>query len=242
VRPLCRSWYHASGRYCFGDRHCETEGGITSFRAALTELNPTPWGTPDLDRIFCPQAGSCHEPCPDAMLESALVPVEEDKDLGPRVLKLRLQGLTAAQIGRELMIVIHEVHRALDSVLPKVDAAYRRRAIAESLVTIDTVVAEHMKTIQDPESASIVIRATCERRALLGVTGSTDPVMLSLQSRPDENSNSAIDRGLKLIEKMRRLAAEKPSGGQPVVISGSAVSDSGPPDPAPRSANRPVAR
>jgi len=34
-------------------------------------------------------------------------------------------GLTSAQIGRELMIATHEVHKALDSVLPRVDAAYR---------------------------------------------------------------------------------------------------------------------
>jgi hypothetical protein len=35
------------------------------------------------------------------MSESVLVPIEaEDEDLGPRVLKMRLQGLTAAQIGK----------------------------------------------------------------------------------------------------------------------------------------------
>ena len=173
------------------------------------------------------------------MSESALVPIEEDEELGPRVLKLRLQGLTAAQIGRELMIAIHQVHRALDTVLPKVDAAYRRRAIAESLITIDTVVAEHMKTIQDPESASIVIRATCERRALLGVTGSTDPVMLS-QSRSEESSLAPIQRGLALIEKMRRLANEKPSGslGPPEAEKSSDSASGavdGPPEGAPRS-------
>ena len=81
-----------------------------------------------------------------------LVPIEEDEGLGSRVLKLRLQGLTATQIGRELMIPVHQVHKALDAVLPTVDANCRRRAIAESLVTIDTVIAEHMKTIADPES------------------------------------------------------------------------------------------
>jgi hypothetical protein len=111
-----------------------------------------------------------------------LIPIE-DEDLGPRVLKLRLQGMTAAQIGRELMIATHQVHVALDSVLPTFAGNYWSRAIAESLVVIDPVIAEHMKTIAGPESASIVIRGCCERRSLLGVTGSTDPAVLSQQSR-----------------------------------------------------------
>jgi hypothetical protein len=117
------------------------------------------------------------------MSESALVPIEEDEELGPRVLKLQLQGLTATQIGKELMIATHQVHKVLDTVLPTIDANYRRRAIAESLVQIDTVIATHMATIVDPDSASVVIRGVCERRALLGgVTGSTDPIQLSMQS------------------------------------------------------------
>jgi hypothetical protein len=57
------------------------------------------------------------------------------------------------------MIATHVVHKALDTVLPTVDASYRRRAIAESLVMIDTVIGKHMATISDHESASIVIRA-----------------------------------------------------------------------------------
>jgi hypothetical protein len=75
------------------------------------------------------------------MSESVLVPIDED--LGPRVLKLRLEGLTEAQIGRELMIATHQVQQALDGIL-------RRLMPSESLLTIDTVVADHMKAISDP--------------------------------------------------------------------------------------------
>jgi hypothetical protein len=89
-----------------------------------------------------------------------------------------------------------------------VDANYRRRAIAESLVTIDTVIATHLKTVSDPESASVVICGVCERRALLGVTGSTDPIQLSRQSRPEETSTSPLKRGLALVERMRQLAKD----------------------------------
>jgi hypothetical protein len=97
--------------------------------------------------------------------------------------------------------------KRIDVLLPKIDAAYWRRAIAESLVTIDTIIGTHMKTIADPESASAVIRSVCERRALLGITGSTDPVMLSQQLRPEEHrSTDAFDRSLKRIMAMRQQA------------------------------------
>ena len=55
--------------------------------------------------------------------------------------------------------------KRFERLLPVIDANYRRRAIAQSLVTIDTIIGTHMKTISDTGSASIVIRATCERRA-----------------------------------------------------------------------------
>jgi hypothetical protein len=165
------------------------------------------------------------------MSNVALVePVDESEtELDDRILELRKRGLTMMQIARLVMLPQHEVVKRYERMLPVIDGNYRRRAISESLVTIDSVIAEHMKTLSDPESASVVIRATCERRALLGVTGSTDPVMLSVNSRPEENSNSAINRSLALIEKMRRLANEKPSGsptnGQGASLSGPAVSE-----------------
>ena len=102
------------------------------------------------------------------------------------------------------------MHQRLDAILPVIDAAYRRRAIAESLVTIDTVIAKHMATISDPDSASVVIRGVCERRALLGVNGSSDPVVLSQQSRSEEPSTAPLMRGLAWIEQLRQLA--EPSG------------------------------
>jgi hypothetical protein len=154
------------------------------------------------------------------MSGSELVPIEEDEDLGPRVLKLRLQGQTSAQIAKELMIGKHQVHRALDAVLP-VDSNYRRRAIAESLVTIDTLIAEHMKTAKNPDSASVVIRGVCERRALLGVGGSVDPVVLSQQSRPQEDYYAPYRRAIdavrqrkidKMTEMFDRIANEGKSG------------------------------
>jgi hypothetical protein len=110
--------------------------------------------------------------------------------------------MTAQQIARKMMISTQDVHRALDSILPKLDQVYRRRVIAESILILDKLIGQHMTTIADPESASVVIRGLCERRYWVGVTGSTDPVQLTQDSKP-EKSTDAIERGLKLIERMR---------------------------------------
>src|SRR5215471_19751017 len=96
-----------------------------------------------------------------------LEPIASDPELDERIMNLRATGMSCPRIARHLMIPLHELHKRIDALLPKVDAAYRRRAIAESLVTIDTIIGTHMKTIADPESASVVIRSVCERRALL---------------------------------------------------------------------------
>src|SRR5215831_13208672 len=134
-----------------------------------------------------------------------LAPIESDPELDERIMNLRATGMSLPRIARKLMIPLHELHKRIDALLPTVDAAYRRRAIAESLVTIDTIIGTHMKTIADPESASVVIRSVCERRALLGITGSTDPVMLSQQLRPEEHrSTDAMDRSLKRILALRQ--------------------------------------
>ena len=71
---------------------------------------------------------------------------ENDNELDQRIMSLRAAGMTTGQIAREVMIPVHEVHKRLDAILPVIDAAYRRRAISESLITIDSVIATHMKT------------------------------------------------------------------------------------------------
>jgi hypothetical protein len=80
--------------------------------------------------------------------------------------------------------------------LPVVDANYRRRAIAESLVTIATVIATHLKIASGPVSATVVIRGVCERRTLLGVTGSTGS---TVAARPEGTSMSSVKKRTSLI-------------------------------------------
>jgi hypothetical protein len=148
-------------------------------------------------------------------------PIDEaDEALDARIVALRSEGLSLPAIARRLMISPHALHRRLDAILPTVDAAYRRRAIAESLVQVDQIISTHMKAIADPESCSIIIRAICEKRSLLGVTGSVDPVMLSVNSR-SEKSTEVYKRAIahvlgrrspKLVEDLDRLAAEHQGG------------------------------
>jgi hypothetical protein len=70
-------------------------------------------------------------------------------ELGEQVLKFRLQGLTANQIARRMMISAPEVHKALDAILPQLDHVYRRRVIAESLLICDRVIGKQLGIILD---------------------------------------------------------------------------------------------
>ena len=120
---------------------------------------------------------------------------EADEALDARIAELRSEGLSLPRIARRLMIPLHELHRRIDALLPVIDAGCRRRTVAESLVQMDTIISTHMKLIADPESASIVIRATCEKRALLGLSGSNyDPVQLVAVGRDRSRSIDAWER------------------------------------------------
>jgi hypothetical protein len=137
----------------------------------------------------------------------ALVPLDDDVELPERVWALRQQGLTNQQIARRLMISVPEVHAALDKVLPVLDARYRRQAISEALLILDTVTGFHMKNVADPESASIVIRSLCEKRFWTGITGSVDPVQLMHASKAaeGETSMSPFKRGLSWLQQAELL-------------------------------------
>jgi DNA-binding CsgD family transcriptional regulator len=151
------------------------------------------------------------------MSETALlVPIEDDADLGEQVLRLRLQGMTSGQIARRLMITTPEVNKELDKILPQLDHVYRRRVIAESLLICDRVIGKHLETIADPESASVVIRALCERRYWVGVTGQSDPIQLSQDCKRDrEASTTAIERGIARLCGNPPPLPKKPSESTP---------------------------
>jgi hypothetical protein len=120
------------------------------------------------------------------------------------------------QIARRLLISLPEVAGALDKILPTLDHRYRKQAISEALLIIDTVIGVHMSKVSDPESASVVIRGLCEKRFWSGITGSTDPVQLVEASRATtEDSNSGIERALKWVEKLKLLDQGKPKPEQP---------------------------
>ena len=49
------------------------------------------------------------------------------------------------QIARPLLISLPEVTGPLDKILPTLDHRYRKQAISEALLIIDTVIGVHMK-------------------------------------------------------------------------------------------------
>jgi hypothetical protein len=137
---------------------------------------------------------------------ASLVPIEEDADLAPRVLRMRLQeGKTPAAIAKELLVSVHRVHQLLDQILPNIDGHFRRRAIGELVLVIDSVIAEHLKNVSDFESASLLIRASAEKRAILGLGPSTDPVQMC-QATQSEHSLAPYQRALDAVRK-RKIAA-----------------------------------
>jgi hypothetical protein len=139
-----------------------------------------------------------------------LVPVlEDDESVNDEILKLRATGLTTRQISRQLLIPEHEVHKRLDAVLPLVDAQYRKREIALSLVQIDTVIGAHLPHAKDPESGSLVIRGICEKRALLGLSGSNyDPIQLLAVADP-QSQNGTPQAYQAVLERLGKLPSSE---------------------------------
>src|SRR5262249_26694152 len=119
----------------------------------------------------------------------------------------RMQGFTAQQIARKTMTSVPQVHKALDAILPVLDQTYRRRIISESLLICDRVIAKHLETIADPESASVVIRGLCERRFWIGLHSNSDPVQLSQDSKP-ERSTDALEQALAEVAGKELVPAD----------------------------------
>jgi hypothetical protein len=141
---------------------------------------------------------------------AALIPVDSDHELPEQVWALRQQGLSNSQIARRLMISVPDVASALDKVLPALDARYRKQSVSEALQHLDTIVSHHMGRVSDPDSSSLAIRALCEKRFWIGLTGSTDPVQFveSLKHIEGETSTSPFRRGLNWLEKWELLARD----------------------------------
>jgi hypothetical protein len=141
---------------------------------------------------------------------AALIPVDSDEELPEQVWALRLQGLSNSQIGRRLLISPADVASALDKVLPTLDARYRRQSVSEALQHLDVIIGFHSSRMSDPDSTSLTIRALCEKRFWIGLTGSTDPVQFvqSLKQIEGETSMSPFKRGIDWLEKWELLARD----------------------------------
>ena len=65
-----------------------------------------------------------------------LIPVE-DEETDRKILEMRVSGSSVHHIAQQLMVPRHEVSKRLDRNLPQIDASFRRRAIALSLLRLD---------------------------------------------------------------------------------------------------------
>jgi hypothetical protein len=65
---------------------------------------------------------------------------DDDEALDQRIVALRSEGMSLPRIARRLMIPLFELHKRIDAMLPVIDAGCRRRAVAESLVQMDTII------------------------------------------------------------------------------------------------------
>jgi hypothetical protein len=136
------------------------------------------------------------------MPTAELIPLTND-EIDAEILRKRVAGLSVRQIAQEFAMPLHAVNAALDRNLPQIDAAYRRRSIALSVLRLDELhEVFHRKAVNesDIEAGNLCIRIEAERRAVLGLTGSNyDPVQLVENTR--EKSTAAFERGLALLGK-----------------------------------------
>ncbi len=128
-----------------------------------------------------------------------LIP-DEDEETDRRILELRVAGSSVHEIAKKVLLPRYEIERRLDRGLPKVDATFRRRAIALSLLRIDELTETFHKQAKagDIEAGNLMVRLEAERRALLGLTGSGyDPTQLVAVGRDRESSLAAWQRAIE---------------------------------------------
>lgn len=109
-----------------------------------------------------------------------LVPVTED-ETDQQIVEACRDGASVAKIAKQYGMSRREVERVLDRCLPKVDHAYKRRAVALAALRLDRLTETFQKQAEsgDIEAGNLCIRVECERRALLSLTGSGyDPTQL----------------------------------------------------------------
>jgi hypothetical protein len=135
-----------------------------------------------------------------------LLPVDEEDETNQRVVELRVGGASIRSFAQQLGLPHHEVKRRLDRGLPVIDAAFKRRAIACSLLRLDELVETYHKLAKtgDVEAGNLMVRLECERRALLGLGGTGyDPTQLVAVGRDREKSIDAWMRGIEHILSRR---------------------------------------
>jgi hypothetical protein len=134
-----------------------------------------------------------------------LVPVAGDEqDL--EIVQACKDGASVARVAKQFGLSKHEVNAALDRALPKIDGAYKRRAIALSALRLDelTEVFHKQAKTGDIEAGNLCVRFEAERRALLGFTGGNyDPAqLLAIADQSQAGSPQAYEQVLQRLGKL----------------------------------------
>jgi hypothetical protein len=142
-----------------------------------------------------------------------LVPVSDDEqDL--KIVQACKDGISIAQVAKQFGLSQHEVNAALDRALPKIDGAYKRRAIALSALRLDELTEVFHKQAKggDIEAGNLCVRFEAERRALLGLTGSNyDPTQLLAIADPQSQAGTPQAYAQVLARLVKPASEPEPS-------------------------------
>jgi hypothetical protein len=136
-----------------------------------------------------------------------LVPVSDD-ETDQQIVEACRDGASVAAIAKQYGLSRREVEHIIDRYAPRIDGAYKRRAVALAALRLDRLTATFQKLAEggDLEAGNLCVRVECERRALLSLTGAGyDPVQL-LQSTDQQASGTPA----AYREVMLRLLKPKP--------------------------------
>ena len=109
-----------------------------------------------------------------------LIPVSDD-EADQQIVDASALGASVSGLATRFGKTPREIMVVLDRCLPKVDQAYKRRAVALSAMRLDRLTERYQKAAEDGdvEAGNLCIRIEDQRRALLGNCGSGwDPVQL----------------------------------------------------------------
>jgi hypothetical protein len=131
----------------------------------------------------------------------------------------RVRGDTVRSIAEHFRLSIAEINSAIDRRMPKIDNAYRARAVALSLDRLDALETVYQAKALDGDhpSAFIVLRIEERRGAILGTDSPirVDPIQLIEVAGPKPNSTEELRAALPRLRANGAKPAPPPAEEEP---------------------------